>query len=557
MKVVSLKYLLMITFFSLSFSLLASERDLLLIGGGLKFCSSYSTKNCLKTINYSDDAYTTTYYRVLPERIALIKADHFKSFGTVEVASNIVALLNKYTLRFNQAKVTRSELLSRLDNLKLTDTQILGRKILDSLSPKEWNFVFHTLTDPVTDALGKPLTEFVNLENSDPHSVEIIQHFVDLVKNKSPSKKPLVLVSTASANNPFDAVSFYIQLFGHFEVDVAWLPLDANLNQILNEKDLSCTDLDNNRSKAFSQFNRETIYPFLTKYQKRFCENPQYIEQLINRADGLFFNGGDQYLTLKAFSNTNIKPNKFSEYYLSLKRRFNLGQIVVAGTSAGSAVQSGGEINGQIIPMVTNGPSIDGLFNGSVYTNQPPSKQCSFDKSCEQGTSLDSLTYFKNGGFDLLPIGLVDTHFSQRNRLFRLIRLLADTQLSTGFGIDENTALHIRQVNGERLYNAIGEAGVWKVKTSKHLMVPNTKPQALNSSSKFLISVMHQGDSASIEKLGWLGDDIIAKMLTRAASAQSLKSIEKVSYKERSAKVNLELKDEKLRFQLEVLMDID
>jgi len=132
----------MITFFSLSFSLLASERDLLLIGGGLKFCSSYSTKNCLKTINYSDDAYTTTYYRVLPERIALIKADHFKSFGTVEVASNIVALLNKYTLRFNQAKVTRSELLSRLDNLKLTDTQMLGRKILDSLSPKEWNFVF-------------------------------------------------------------------------------------------------------------------------------------------------------------------------------------------------------------------------------------------------------------------------------------------------------------------------------------------------------------------------------------------------------------------------------
>lgn len=552
---ICLAFFLLVPFF-----LEATEKDLLLIGGGLKICSSFSTKNCSKPISYNENAYTKSFYRVLPDKIKTIAADQFQVFQNDEMASNILSLLNKYTLRFNQDKVTRRQLLKRLDSLKLTENQMLGSDILDQLNAREWNFVFHSLSAPVINEAGKALTEFVNLDYSDSDSVAIISNFVSLTKRKSDKHKPLILVSTSSASNSFDAVSFYLQLFGHYDVDVAWLPLDANLSDVLSDSSLSCKDLSNNRAKHYLQFDRERIYPQLTTYQKRFCENPGFIEELISRASGIFFNGGDQYLALSAFSDVNQTPHQYSMYYRTLKKRFDQGKLVVAGTSAGSAVQSGGILLNERLPMVTNGPALSGLFTGAVATKIPPSKLCSQDKNCENSTSLDSLTYLKEGGFDLLPIGLIDTHFSERDRLFRLIRLLSDSGLSTGYGVDENTALHVRQKNGKNELVAIGESGVWAVnnisnseKTNTTNILTNTK-QA-NVSLNANVTVLHNGSAAKIENLSWLGKNIVAEMLINAASNKQLKSKKLLKRNANLANASIKLDDASLSFQINITLE--
>ncbi len=522
---------------------ISAEKDLLLIGGGLKICSSYSTKNCNKAVAHNKRAYTQSLYTISQNKIALIKTDPLQVFRNSQIRSKVVSLLKKYTLRNREEKLSRKELLRNLDTLKLTETQESGRAVLDSLSPKEWNFVLHHLTEPVTDQQGNALTEFVNIENSDPYSIEIINRFVELVSKRAPNTKPLILVSTSSANNPFDAVSFYIQLFKNYDVEVAWFPLDANLNQILHSH-LPCDKMAANRAKKFHQFNRENLYPQLHDYQLQFCRNPKFLEELLEQASGLFFNGGDQFLTLNSFAKTNKGSTQFSKYYTTLKNKFDSGKLVIAGTSAGSAVQSGGIFEGSQLPMITNGPSLNGFFNGSIATSIPPSKQCEFDNNCDKNTSVNSLTTFRSGGFNFLPIGIIDTHFSERDRMFRLLRLLADHQVTRGYGIDENTALHVRQANGKTYFEAFGQSAVWQVKIPS-LSINSVKLEATSSREKASnpikaeVQVMTSRVMQSGEQWNWLGDDIIANLIKRASSAKKQTAVGKLTHKENEADIIL------------------
>jgi len=105
----------------------------------------------------------------------------------------------------------------------------------------------------------------------------------------------------------------------------------------------------------------------------------------------------------------------------------NTGGVAV-GTSAGTDVMTS-----KI--MITCGDSYEALRNGSSI----------FWRTMELPiTSL--LTAFGPGGIGLFPYGLLDTHFANRGRQGRMIRLLADSyDLPSGhtraFAIDENTAL--------------------------------------------------------------------------------------------------------------------
>ena len=62
----------------------------------------------------------------------------------------------------------------------------------------------------------------------------------------------------------------------------------------------------------------------------------------------------------------------------------------------------------------------------------------------------NDLSYDEHGGLGFMPSSfLLDTHFSERGRESRLIRLLQDTRnmagigATRGFGVDEDTALVI------------------------------------------------------------------------------------------------------------------
>ncbi len=532
----------------------ANTQDMLLIGGGLKICSSYSTKNCSKPISYDKSAYSKTLYTIDDNSIKRIATNQYNVFASNQQKKDIINLLEKYQLRFKSEPVERRTLLRRLDKLKTTEHQKLGREVLDALSPNAFNFVTHNLIVPVLGPSGKPLTEYVNLGLSDPHSVEIIEYFVSLLKQRkiAAKRKPMVLVSTASANNPFDAVSFYIQLFSQFNVEVVWLPLDANLNDILHNDNLTCDDLERNRSLQFSQFNRDTIYPTLTNYQSMFCKKPNYIGELIEKADGLFFNGGDQFLTLSSLAETGQTEPIYNRYYDLIKKRFNQGQLVVAGTSAGSAVQGGGLVDGKSIPMITNGPSIPGLFNGAQATRTPPNRSCSKAKNCESNTDIDSLTYLASGGFDLVPSGIIDTHFSERDRLFRLLRLLSDSQTQFGIGIDENTAVHIQQTASEsssspKRYKTIGESGVWHVNLQQPL---KSKSKEKLIKAKVAVDSKHK---AADQVWQWLGENKIADLIKSASKNKQGQAQMTIEHGQDKALVSLILSGSEFEIRVEFL----
>ena len=85
-------------------------------------------------------------------------------------------------------------------------------------------------------------------------------------------------------------------------------------------------------------------------------------------------------------------------------------------------------------------------------------------------------------GLGLLPGVIVDQHFQQRNRLGRLLAIIAQNPSLLGLGIDEDTAGvvgpdHVLEVIGRRSVTIIDGAGsdtdAWEVRAHRPLMISN------------------------------------------------------------------------------------
>jgi len=129
----------------------------------------------------------------------------------------------------------------------------------------------------------------------------------------------------------------------------------------------------------------------------------------IEQADAIFFTGGDQ-LNVTSLLGGSPLHNTFYE-------RIHAGVIVV-GTSAGAAMMSNS--------MLISGRSDNAPMVGGVEIAP---------------------------GMDLVSGTMIDTHFSQRGRHGRLLTAVAHYPQDLGIGIDERTAIVIR--NGE--LKVIGE----------------------------------------------------------------------------------------------------
>ncbi|MFJ2029547.1 cyanophycinase [Streptosporangium sp. NPDC087985] len=148
---------------------------------------------------------------------------------------------------------------------------------------------------------------------------------------------------------------------------------------------------------------------------------------------GFFFGGGDQY----RYVLTMIRDGKDSLVLRAIRDRLNEG-AVVAGTSAGAQIHAGRD-------MVTGGVSYLGLRDGA----QPGY----FED--------DRLGYHPAGGFGFFTHGLLDSHFSQRGRQGRSIKLAADTGHDRVFGLDPNTALEVTGVGtGRERLTVLGQRGI-------------------------------------------------------------------------------------------------
>jgi cyanophycinase len=115
----------------------------------------------------------------------------------------------------------------------------------------------------------------------------------------------------------------------------------------------------------------------------------------LREADIIFFGGGDQSRLLSRLQDDRALIDAITEAH-------DRG-AVMAGTSAGTAVMPSG-------PMITG--------NGPTWTPR---------------------------GLGLFRHGLLDTHFSERDRQDRLVELARRTGTRVAFGVDENTALVVER----------------------------------------------------------------------------------------------------------------
>jgi cyanophycinase len=157
----------------------------------------------------------------------------------------------------------------------------------------------------------------------------------------------------------------------------------------------------------------------------------------INGMTGFFFGGGDQSRLITCFFLANRAP---SSALTAILNKYTAG-AVISGSSAGTAIQNAA-------PMITGGESYNGLRYGSF--------------SSISSSNPDDLSFDAQGGFGLFAYGLIDTHFSERGRQGRIVRLASDRSKTMAYGVDENTALVITNAGTTSAnMQVIGQKGVF------------------------------------------------------------------------------------------------
>ena len=171
---------------------------------------------------------------------------------------------------------------------------------------------------------------------------------------------------------------------------------------------------------------------------------------IINSADIVFFNGGDQSRHATALLTGNGSDTPLME---AIRDKYTSGGVV-AGTSAGAHVQAS--------PMYGGGISYDYL-------------------------EINNALPYSETGFGFLTNAVADTHFDARGRLGRVLTAVRDLNKPYGYGIDENTALYING-NTAKVY---GERGVFIIDASQAEYINSSHFRAQD----FRLHYLTSGDS--------------------------------------------------------------
>lgn len=123
-----------------------------------------------------------------------------------------------------------------------------------------------------------------------------------------------------------------------------------------------------------------------------------YLQEYVETCTGVFMTGGDQLRLCGLLSDTPLMEK--------VRQRVHLGEITLAGTSAGAAVMGH--------HMIAGGGS-----------GESPNRSL-----------VDMAT-----GLGIIPEVIVDQHFLNRNRIARLISAIATHPDRLGIGIDEDTCI--------------------------------------------------------------------------------------------------------------------
>jgi len=153
------------------------------------------------------------------------------------------------------------------------------------------------------------------------------------------------------------------------------------------------------------------------------AESPAVVRR-IRECTSIFFGGGDQTRITRALRRPDGKSTAVLEAIYAVWKE----GAVVAGTSAGAAVQSETMMTVSGVPDDTIDEGLDALDFGLTK---------SIDEPARRGLLISR-------GLGFLQSGIIDQHFSQyRGRLGRLARATTEQGVRYGFGIDEDAGLAV------------------------------------------------------------------------------------------------------------------
>ncbi|WP_198361104.1 cyanophycinase [Tatumella citrea] len=148
---------------------------------------------------------------------------------------------------------------------------------------------------------------------------------------------------------------------------------------------------------------------------------------LIRDYGSVFFTGGNQVFITEA-----LAPNGEESPVLASIREVYAAGGLVAGSSAGAAMMSD--------TMIVGGTSLEAVTYGIIPHEDQP------------GMLLGK-------GLGFFSHGIIDQHFIKRGRFGRLVIAMMNSGVTTGFGVDENTALFIQGNEA----SVVGEYGVFVI----------------------------------------------------------------------------------------------
>ncbi len=200
--------------------------------------------------------------------------------------------------------------------------------------------------------------------------------------------------------------------------------------------------------QIFSELGVQTIRPVhaMTRAQA----NDEAFARLLRGATGIYLTGGNQLRLSSTIGGTRLAE--------AILDRFRDG-AVVAGTSAGASAMSSHMI----------------AFGASGAT--PKHRMAAIA-----------------AGLGVLPGVIVDQHFQQRNRLGRLLSLIAQNPSLLGIGVDEDTAGvvgpdHVLEVIGRGsitiVDGAAAETDAWEVRGHRPVMLSGVVLHSLPAGYRF------------------------------------------------------------------------
>lgn len=322
-----------------------------------------------------------------------------------------------------------------------------ARSLWPRLTDGERATVLAALEMPLVDPDGVRVRERADPARSrERGGVAVLEAFVAAARARAGGVTPRIAIVTASAIDPMEPVDFYESVFAALGAEARWWPIDAAMARArFPERD--CGALESHRLAALGIAGRAQVYPDLATRAAAFCAED---DGGLPDVHGVFFAGGDQWRLRRAFIDADDRPNP---WLAALRAAHAAGRVVVGGTSAGAAVQSGAA-------MLSNG-SVAAAAEGRSAMAPPPEPGCARAGRCRPGLDEDALTLWPAGGLGLANAAIVDTHFSERARELRLLVAMAATGAAWGYGVDETSALRVREWPDRREIDALGAHGGW------------------------------------------------------------------------------------------------